>query len=277
MAAAIIVEDLRKSYGSVVALDGISFTVGAGEVFGLLGVNGAGKTTTLEILSGLREPDAGRVGIAGLDPARDPRAVRAKIGVVLPTVSVPELATPREALRLFATWRGDRRDPQELLERFGLGEQADGRVGRLSQGQRQRLNLALGVLGEPPVMLLDEPSNGLDPAARHQLQEEIAQMREAGRAVAQGTPAELATKIGRRQRVRIETAGHAGAWPEIEGVEDLVREEAAVSFATADAVKVLARLLPELARQGIEVRNLEVRPATLEESFLRLTQKPGEV
>lgn len=299
MDARIKVEDLKKSYGSVAALAGVSFEVGAGEVFGLLGVNGAGKTTTLEILSGLREPDSGRVEIAGIDPGKDSRSARAQIGVVLPAVSLPEQATPREALRLFATWRGDLRDPQELLERFGLGAQAGERVGRLSQGQRQRLNLALAVLGEPPVMLLDEPSNGLDPAARHQLQEEISRMREAGRAVvlathlldeaeklcdrvaildhggiiAQGTPAELEAKVGRRQRVRIETDRPlpTDLWTARTGIEDVRAEGNELVFATASSAAALADLLPALARQRIEVRNLEVRPATLEESFLRLT------
>lgn len=295
----IVLENLHKRYGPVEAVRGVSFAVRAGEVFGLLGVNGAGKTTTLECLSGLRTPEAGSVRIAGIDVLKNPRAARARIGVVLPMVSLPEQVTPAEALRLFGVWRGDRRDPRVWLERFGLAAQADEHVGALSQGQRQRLNLALACQGEPAVMLLDEPSNNLDPQARYELQEEIRRLKAGGRAVvlathlldeaerlcdrvaildhgrimAEGAPRELAERGGRRQRVRLELDGavQAGAWTEGAGIEDAVVTENVLTFATSSAARALAVLLPELERQGLEVRSIEARPATLEETFLRLT------
>lgn len=303
MDVGIKIEDLRKSYGPVTALAGVSISVRAGEVVGLLGVNGAGKTTLLECLSGLREPDAGGVEVGGVDVRKKPGALRSKIGVVLPHLSLPEQITPREAVRLFATWRADPRKPEAVLDTFGIGPLADQRVRGLSQGQRQRLNLALAGLGEPAVMLLDEPSNGLDPAARHELQQEILRMRQAGRAVllathlldeaeslcdrvaiidrgriiAEGTPAELAARVGKRQRVRIETAAvHADAWTEMEGVEEMVVEGNVVSFLAEKGAQKVAEALIRLEKQGIEVRNLEVRPARLEESFLRLTDAGRE-
>jgi len=304
MSVRLLVHDLNKRYGLVEALRGVSFAVAAGEVFGLLGVNGAGKTTALECLSGLRAPDRGRIEVGGLDPRRDPRGARAKLGVVLPVLSLPEQVTPREALRLFGTWRGDGRAPEALLDRFGLGAEADVRVQALSQGQRQRLNLALAFLGEPEALLLDEPSTALDPQARRDLQGEILRLKAEGRAlvlathlldeaeqlcdrvaildrgriVAEGTPRELAARTDRRQRVRIEAdrplprdllAGRA----EVHAVE--VRGNV-VRFGTAAPARVLAALLPELAAQGLEVRALEVRPPTLEESFLRLTRADPE-
>ncbi|HYC71743.1 MAG TPA: ABC transporter ATP-binding protein [Opitutaceae bacterium] len=299
MEAKIVVQNLTKRYGPVTALDRVSFSVGAGEIFGILGVNGAGKTTTLECLSGLREPDDGSIAIGGLEPRRHLRAVRAKIGVVLPVLALPEQVTAGEAVRLFATWRGDRRETRDLLGRFGLAAQADARAGQLSQGQRQRLNLALACLGEPEVMLLDEPSNGLDPQARHELQEEILRMKREGRAVvlathlldeaerlcdrvaildrgrilAEGSPAELAARAGRRQRVRLEADRPVPpeTWRGIPAIEDATAEGSVVTFAASSVAATLGALLPRLAERGIEVRALEARPATLEESFLRLT------
>lgn len=302
MSARLLVEDLHKRYGLVEALRGVSFAVGAGEVLGLLGVNGAGKTTALECLSGLRVPDWGRIEVAGIDPRRDPRGARARLGVLLPMLALPEQVTPREALRLFGTWRGERRAPEALLDRFGLGAEADVRVQALSQGQRQRLNLALAFLGEPEALVLDEPSTALDPQARRDLQAEILRLKQEGRALvlathlldeaeqlcdrvaiidrgrilAQGTPRELAAHTDRRQRVRIEAdrpvprallAGRAE-------VDELEVHGTVVRFGTAAPARVLAGLLPELAAQGLEVRALEVRPPTLEESFLSLT-RPG--
>lgn len=299
MSARIIVQDLRKRYGSVEALRGVNFEVAAGEVFGLLGPNGAGKTTTLECLSGLRQADTGRIEIAGVDPRSDPRAARARTGVVLSELSLPDQVTAREALRLFAAMHGDRRKPEALLERFGLAEQARAQVRALSQGQKQRLNLALAFLGEPEVMLLDEPSTGLDPRARRDLQLEVRRMRDDGRAiilathlldeaeqlcdrvaiivrgqfVAQGTPAELARHSGRRQRVRLETDRpvSSGRWREACELCDVAEDGTVLSFGTSSAAQALAKILPALAAEGLEVRSLDVRPATLEEAFLQLT------
>ena len=165
-APAIEVAALEKRYGAVRAVDGLSLTVGSGEVFGLLGPNGAGKTTTVEILEGYRRPDAGRVQVLGLDPWRDGSRLRPRIGVMLQDGGLYPGIRPLEALRLFASYYDDPDDPDGLLDRVGLRESAGTLVRRLSGGQRQRLSLALALVGRPSLVFLDEPTAGMDPRAR---------------------------------------------------------------------------------------------------------------
>ncbi len=177
---ALAVDGLERRYGAVTAVDGISFEVAGGEVFGLLGPNGAGKTTTLEAILGLVRPDAGRIEIEG---EADPAKVRAKVGAVLQATGLPDKITPREALTVFGAFYPAPLDPQTLLRRFGLVEKADAAFDALSGGQKQRLGLALAFVGNPRLLLLDEPTTGLDPQMRREVQDHIAALRQEGRAV----------------------------------------------------------------------------------------------
>lgn len=177
---AIEIAGLEKRYGPISAVDDLSLTVGPGEVFGVLGPNGAGKTTTVEILEGYRAPDAGTVRVLGLDPTREGADLRPRIGVMLQEGGLYPGITPREALALFATYYPSPRDPGELLERVGLVDAAGTLVRRMSGGQKQRLSLALALVGNPELVFLDEPTAGMDPRARLTTFELIEEMRARG-------------------------------------------------------------------------------------------------
>jgi ABC-2 type transport system ATP-binding protein len=163
---AIRVAGLEKHYGTVRAVDGLSFEVARGEVFGLLGPNGAGKTTTVEALEGYRAPDAGTAEVLGLDPIRDGRRLRPRIGVMLQEGGLYPGLKPLELLRLFAAYYDDPEDPEALLKLVGLADSTGTPVRRLSGGQAQRLSLACALIGKPEVVFLDEPTAGMDPHAR---------------------------------------------------------------------------------------------------------------
>jgi len=177
---AIVVAGLAKSYGSTRAVDGVSFDVGRGEVFGLLGPNGAGKTTTVETLEGYRTPDAGTVRVLGLNPVREARALRPRIGVMLQEGGLYPRLKPPELLRLFAAYYDDPESPDALLDTIGLRDSADTPVRRLSGGQAQRLSLACALIGRPEVVFLDEPTAGMDPHARATTWRLVRLLRERG-------------------------------------------------------------------------------------------------
>jgi ABC-2 type transport system ATP-binding protein len=179
----IAVHGLSHRYGGVQAVSDISFEIAAGEIFGLLGPNGAGKTTTLESILGLTTPDEGRVEIAGIDVRADARAARARTGAVLQATGLQDKITPREALDLFAAFHAAPLKTDVLLTRFGLVEKAGARFETLSGGQKQRLALALAFAGDPQVLLLDEPTAGLDPQMRREVQDHIRVLKDNGRAV----------------------------------------------------------------------------------------------
>ena len=183
MSSLIAVENLSHRHGAVQAIDGVSFEVAAGEVFGLLGPNGAGKTTTLESILGLTQPDSGRTEICGFDARTAPRRAREKIGAVLQATGLQDKITPREALNLFASFYPAAIASGALLDRFGLMEKADATYESLSGGQKQRLALALAFVGNPQVLLLDEPTTGLDPQIRREVQDHIRSLKADGRAV----------------------------------------------------------------------------------------------
>ncbi|HYN68545.1 MAG TPA: ABC transporter ATP-binding protein [Ornithinibacter sp.] len=178
--AAIEVTGLRKLYGGVAAVDGLDLTVGEGEVVALLGPNGAGKTTTVETLEGYRARDAGTVSVLGHDPQVGGRAFRERIGIVLQEAGFEESFTPRELIRLHAGYYPHPRSVAEVITLTGLDEKADARVRGLSGGQKRRLDLALGIVGDPELLFLDEPTTGFDPSARRRAWELVQGLRDLG-------------------------------------------------------------------------------------------------
>jgi len=294
------VTGLRKRYGANEALRGVDFTLQAGEIFGLLGPNGAGKTTTLECVLGLREPDAGNVEICGLEARRFPREVKRKLGVALQSTALQDQITPREALDLFGAFYSEPEPTLRLLERFDLVAKADAAFETLSGGQRQRLALALAFVHRPEVVILDEPSTGLDPQARHELHAEIRRMKrdgytvllsthqldeaaalcdrvaiiDQGRIVATGTPHELVSTAAGGQAVKF-TASQPidpAALTRLPGLRALRCEGLSGYFETDEAAPVVTALLALLAAQGATLWELEVKRSSLEDVFLKLTR-----
>ncbi|TMR34180.1 ABC transporter ATP-binding protein [Actinomadura geliboluensis] len=180
---AIEVKDLRKTYGHTRAVEGVSFSVKAGETFGIVGHNGAGKTTTVECLIGLRRPDAGTVRVVGEDPARARRAVAQQVGAQLQDSSLPERIKVAEALRMFGSFYRKAADWRQVMEQWGLQPLARKAFGDLSGGQKQRLMLALALVGDPQVVVLDELTTGLDPIARRETWRLVNDLKAAGTTV----------------------------------------------------------------------------------------------
>jgi ABC-2 type transport system ATP-binding protein len=299
MSSTLVVQDLEKRYGGVHAARGVSFEVADGEIFGLIGPNGAGKTTTLECVIGLRDPDAGRIEVCGIDARRHPREVKQRIGAALQTTALQPRITPREALRLFGSFYRVRTVPEELLARFALVDKADAAFDTLSGGQRQRLALALAFVNAPQLVFLDEPTAGLDAQTRRELRGQIAGMKghgrtvlltthdlgEAqevcdriaiinhGRIVATGTPRDLTARSHALSSVTLWTSApmDAGAVAQIPGVQNLVCDGSNARFQTADPGRTLVDLTRWLRDQRLEVTELHVQKATLEDIFLELT------
>ncbi len=293
------VHDLRKKYGPVEAVRGVSFEVREGEILGLLGPNGAGKTTTVECVIGLREPDSGTVEVCGLDVRRRPRDVKQRIGAALQTTALQDKITPREALELFGSFYERRVKPEELIDRFALADKADAPFDTLSGGQRQRLALALAFVNKPEIVFLDEPTAGLDPQSRRELHAQITKTRndgqtilltthdldeaqelcdrvaiiDHGRIVAAGTPRELMAQSRSSQTVSLVTTQPLDLrlLLSLGGIADVKNEGQRIKFTTSDANRTLARLLELLDAERIEVVELRVERATLEDVFLELT------
>jgi ABC-2 type transport system ATP-binding protein len=296
---ALSVQDFRKVYGTNVAVAGVSFEARRGEIFGLLGPNGAGKTSTLECLEGLRRPDGGQLRILAVDPAREPGKLRNLIGVQLQTSGLPASMQVGEAMRFFAAYHGV--TPRaDLLDRLGLGGQMRAQYRELSTGLQRRLALALAVAHRPPVVLLDEPTAGLDVGSRvelHALMQELKaagttillathDMAEAekmadrvaillgGRIAATGTPRELtATGSGlTKVSVRTEQAVlhlDGTSFPAVE--RRLVQDEYAIYFST-DPGPTVAALLSYVGDHNDRLIDLRVERPSLEERFLEITQ-----
>ena len=276
--SAIVVENLRKSYGDHEAVRGISFRINEGEVFGLLGPNGAGKTTTVEILEGYRERDSGTVDVLGFDPARAQQEYRERIGVVLQQSQLWANLTVGETHRLFAGYYRHPRDVDEVIELVGLGEKRDARVKTLSGGQKRRLDLGVALVGDPDLVFLDEPTTGFDPAARRAAWDMIRSLRSLGKTILLTTHyLDEAEQLA--DRVAVMRAGHIvreGAPSELTGDTSETevryrRNGQEVVVRTTEPTKLLHELTSQALAEGHDLEGLTVRRPTLEDVYLALT------
>ncbi len=291
--------DLRKRYGPVQAVDGVSFEVQRGEIFGMLGPNGAGKTTTVEMLEGLRKPDGGQALVLGIDAARDPDRLKERIGVQLQTAALYPNLTVTELIDLFGSFYRERRPTSELIEALDLGERRDALTKVLSGGQRQRLSVALALVNDPELVFMDEPTTGMDPQARRSLWDLVSGLRERGKTILltthymeeaehlcdriaimdhgkvleMGTVAELVQRRFKELSVRFDSLDalddeQLSALP---GVSRVMHEDGEIALYTRDVAATIGGLLTASQSVGREPANLAVRRATLEDVFLDLT------
>jgi ABC-2 type transport system ATP-binding protein len=295
---AIKVEGLRKAYGEHEAVKGVDFDVARGEVFGFLGPNGAGKTTTIEILEGYRPRTGGEVSVLGTDPGKPTRDWRRRIGLVLQECELNPLLTVNETMKLYASFFPESRDVDETLRLVGLDDRPGVRVGSLSGGQQRRLDVGVGIIGNPELLFLDEPTTGFDPTARrdawnmieglkdlgttivlttHYMEEaqhladRVVILRE-GEIVAQGPPATLGDNLGRETMIRFRLAdgltpdriaSAVGRTPEVSGNQ--------ATLASTDPQRDLQRLLSWADGEDVQLADLEVRRPSLEDVFLEVT------
>ena len=283
MTPAVSVEGLHKSYGAYEAIRGVDFEIQTGEVFGLLGPNGAGKTTTVEILEGYRTRDSGSVTVLGEDPQRAGLDWRQQIGVVLQSSAMYPNLTVAESLELFAGYYERPRNAGEVIELVGLAEKRDARVRTLSGGQMRRLDLGLGLIGDPEVLFLDEPTTGFDPAARRQAWDVIRSLRTLGKTILLTTHyLDEAEQLSDRVAVLREgTIVAIGRPAELSGSAPATeiryrRDGEDVLVSTHEPTRVLNELTAQALAEGRELEGLTVRRPTLEEIYLALTEEPSE-
>ena len=281
-AAAVTVTNLRKSYQDVTAVDGIDLDIGRGQVFALLGPNGAGKTTTVEILAGFRRRDHGTVAVLGQDPARASRAWRARIGIVLQLASAGPELTALEMVRHFAAFYPRPRAPEEAIDLVGLTAEARSRIGKLSGGQIRRLDVALGIVGRPELLFLDEPTTGFDPEARRQFWELIRTLRRDGTTIVLTTHY-LDEAEALADRIAVIAAGRIVASGDPASLGGRAAAAARVSWhpgrgGTTVETTTPTRLVAELSREfDGEVPGLTVTRPTLEDTYLDLIATVGPI
>jgi ABC-2 type transport system ATP-binding protein len=292
------VKDLSKLYGDFVAVDGISFDVQQGEIFGLLGPNGAGKTSTLESLEGLRAPDGGTLRVAGVDPTREPRRLRNLIGVQLQSSGLPESITPDEAMKFFCAYHSV--EPRtDLLERLGLNEKRKAQFHELSTGQQRRLGLALAMAHNPPVLFLDEPTAGLDVASRVELHDLIRERQGTGTTIilathdmaeaeemsdrvaillkgtlaTVGTPLEITATGTGLTKVSVRTGNSSLSDPGLSfpAVSQSVSKDAYTIYYSTDIGPTVAAIIAHVDAQGDTLIDLRVERPSLEDRFLEIT------
>ena len=300
---AIEVRGLHKSYGQVEAVRGIDLSVSKGEVFALLGPNGAGKTTTVEILEGHRDRSAGDVSVLGYDPGRNDRALKRRIGIVLQSTSVEPYLSVEETINLFRGYYPHPLPLEQILEAIGLREQRRTRAKRLSGGQQRRLDVAIGLAGDPELLFLDEPTTGFDPSARRGAWEMIRNLQSLGKTilltthymdeaehladrvaimvdgeiVAEGPPSDLSQRDG-SVTIGFRIDSGSGALPEDLGAEQ-TGNSGRYTITTSTPTRSLHQLTGWAVEQGIELQELSVSRPSLEDLFIELANpqaKDGE-
>jgi ABC-2 type transport system ATP-binding protein len=299
-APAVQISGLVKHYGRTVAVAGLSLQAERAQVTAILGPNGAGKTTTIEICEGYRRPDDGIVRVLGLDPVRDAKKLRPKVGVMLQSGGIPTAARPGEYLRVMASFHANPIDPGFLIDRLGLGGCLRTPFRRLSGGQQQRLSLAAAVIGRPELVFLDEPTAGLDPQARHATWSLIGGLRDAGAGViltthymeeaerladrvavvdhghlvAAGTPAELTGTAGQlrfRAEPGLDTDSLIAALPPGSAAKESPAGYYVVEVHDRVDPQLLAAVTAWCAEHGVLAQSLRIENRTLEDVFLELT------
>jgi len=293
------VTGLKKHYKDVLAVDGISFSVPRASVFTILGPNGAGKTTTLEILEGIREPDAGEIEVFGIRVSRVDRTVKERMGILLQEANFEPYLKVKEVLRLFASFFKHPLPVEEILDRIALTEKANAHVKTLSGGQKQRLALGAALVNNPDLIFLDEPTTGLDPQARRNIWSIITDLKGEGKAIiltthymeeaealsdhvcimdhgiiiAEGSPQELSAQLGQETIIEF-TAGELPAdaiAPLIEGCKTARMDGELVTVETEDLIATMEHLLAWAKGRDLELKNMVVRQPNLEDVFLSLT------
>jgi len=297
------VKDLKKTYGDIKAMDGISFEVKKGEIFGLLGPNGAGKTTTLECIEGLRKPDEGTFKLMGSNPDHDHGNLRNMIGVQLQVSGLPETMRIGEAMNFFSAYH--RVEPgNDLLERFGLTEKINTQYQFLSTGLQRRLSLALAIAHKPPILILDEPTAGLDVGSRVELHNIIKELQESGttiilathdmaeaekissrvaillngKIVSTGTPREITTTGTGFTRISVQVKGlclsnMTGKFPKV--IKAIKRDSYEVYF-SSDAGRTVSAIIKHISENNDELIDLRVERPSLEERFMEITSIGAE-
>ncbi len=291
------VESLVKRYGDLLAVDDVTFSVEKGEIFGILGPNGAGKTTTVESIAGLRNPDSGKISVLGLDPRRDGAEIKQRLGVQLQESQLPDRIKVWEALDLYSSFYRSPAHWPDLIETLGLAEKRNSTFSKLSGGQKQRLSIALALVGNPEIAILDELTTGLDPQARRDTWDLIAQLRnrgvtivlvthfmeeaerladrvaliDSGRLIALDTPAGLVARAGDEQRMRFRPSApfDEGLLSGLDEVTDVTRN--GEQILVSGVGNVLHAVISLLARNQIIAEQLRVDQTTLDDAFVALT------
>jgi ABC-2 type transport system ATP-binding protein len=293
---AIEIQGLRKSYGDIDAVAGIDLSVSRGEVFALLGPNGAGKTTAVEILEGHRQRSGGEVSVLGFDPGKAERAFKERIGIVLQETSVEQYLSVGEAIDLYRTFYPHPLPTELVLTLVGLSDRRDVRVRRLSGGQQRRLDVAVGLAGDPDLLFLDEPTTGFDPAARREAWEMIRGLQSLGktvfltthymdeaqhladrvaiiargRIVIEGSPASL---IAGERGSRVSFREPDAAARILDGIEGATIDRGYVTIETEQPTALLHALTSRAQAAGVELEDLTVAKPTLEDLYLKLVDE----